>query len=219
MIFGTKGNLATILGAAALAVSATSAARAAVTITNQAAPAPTYSTTLNFDEPGGPTGSNVPNNSWAGAPWYITNFMSGDGVVNEVADHSTLTGQGTNSYLGPWGIQMHFANDMTQFSFQGWDDSGPSTPFGGGAVALAINDGDENNPVGIWAGTPAWGGVGNSWFNITTTGGSVFDEVRFYGNGFFPQAIVDNISWTNVPEPSSLAALGLGALAMLRRRK
>lgn len=206
-----------VSGVAALAVVVGgSRVSAAVSVVQQAAPAPTYSVTLNFDEPGGPTGPNVPNNSWAGAPWHIPVFSSGDVIANFVGNNSAFTGQGTNSYAGPFGVFITFENDMTEMSFQGWDDSGPPTPFGGGAAAVALNDGVE---VAFWSGTPAFGGVGDSWFNITTTGGSVFDEVRFLGFGFSPTSFVDNLSWNVVPEPGSLALIGVAGLGLLRRRR
>ena len=47
------------------AFAAAGSATAGYSITQQAAPAPTYSTVLNFDEPGAPTGF-VPSNYWAG---------------------------------------------------------------------------------------------------------------------------------------------------------
>jgi len=191
---------------------------ASVTVTQQAGPAPTYAITLNFDEPGGPTGINVPNNSWSGAPWYIPNFQSGEGS-NFVGDNSIATGESTNSYYGPYGVFITFGQDLTAASFQAWDSSGPPSPFGGGMAVVLLNDGDENNPVFFDAYTPAYGGVGDSWFNITTDGGTVFDEVRVLGFGFFPETYMDNISWNAVPEPGSLALLGLGGLALVRRRR
>jgi hypothetical protein len=215
-VLGASIRMGATLGAAALATLVGSSASAAVSVTQQAAPAPTYATVLNFDEPGGPTGANVPNNSWAGAPWNIPDFSSGDIVANFVGDNSVSTGQGTNSYAGPFGVFITFANDMTEMSFQGWDPSGPPSPFGGGAAVAALNDGVE---VGTWFGTPAFGGNGNSWFHITTTAGSTFDEVRFLGFGFSPTSIVDNLSWNVVPEPGSFALLGVAGLAVLRRRR
>jgi hypothetical protein len=214
-------RLSILSSAAAVAAFALGApAMAAVSVTQQAAPAPTYSTILNFDEPGGPTGSNVPNNSWNVAPWNIPVFQSGDTIANSVADQSASTGQGTNAYAGPFGVFVEFgaAQELTSLSFQGWDPSGPPSPFGGGAAVAAFNDGVE---VGSWFGTPAFGGAGNSWFNITTTGGSVFDEVRFLGFGFSATSIVDNLSWnaSPVPEPTSLALIGVASLGMLRRRR
>lgn len=191
-----------------------STAMADLTITQQAAPAPTYATTLNFDEPGGPTGANVPNNSWASAPWQIPVFQSGEGS-NLVGDLSAATGQGTNAYYGPYGVFINFANDLTAMSFQGWDSSGPPSPFGGGALVVALNDGNEVASLFI---DPAWAGAGDSWFNLTTTGGTTFDEIHFLGFSFFPESVVDNLSWNAVPEPASASLLVLGCLAALRRR-
>ena len=202
------------IGAAVIAAPAL----ASVTVTQQAAPAPTYATLLNFDEPGGATGANVPNSSWSAAPWYIPTLQSGEGT-NFVGDNSASTGQGTNSYYGPYGVFINFGQDLTEISFQAWDSSGPPSPFGGGMIVALINDGNEGSPVFVQSYTPAYGGAGNSWFNITTAGGTVFDEVRVLGNGFFPQTYMDNISWNAVPEPTSLALLGLGGLALIRRRR
>jgi hypothetical protein len=189
-------------------------AAADVMIMQSAAPAPTYSTVLNFDEPGGPTGANVPNNSWAGAPWNIPVFQSGEGS-NFVGDLSGATGQGTNAYYGPYGVFINFGDDLTEMSFQGWDSSGPPSPFGGGALVYLL---DNGNDVGFLSVTPAWGGAGDSWFNITTSGGTVFDEMRWLGFGFFPESVVDNLSWNVVPEPASLMLFAFGVLALVRRR-
>ena len=189
---------------------------ASVSVT-QGSSAPTYSTILNFDEPGGPTGNNIPTNAWSGAPWNIVSFQSGEGA-NNVGPHALETGQSTNSYWGPFGVFIRFADDMTEMSFHAWDSSGPPSPFGGGMAVVLINDGDENNPVHFQLYNPAYGGAGLHAFNITTSAGTVFDEVRILGFGFSPQTYVDNLSWNAVPEPTSLALLGLGGLALLRRR-
>lgn len=206
------------VSAAVLAVSLASRAQAAVVITQSAAPAPTYSTTLSFDEPASPAGSNVPINSWSGAPWNITSIASGDGAVNTVGDNSALTGSATNSYRGPWGVLMNFGQDLSEASFQGWDSSGPSSPFGGGVIFAVFNNGVQIN--GFQRFAPAWAGAGNSWYNVTTTDGTIFDEIRFLGNGLAaPNAVVDNISFTAVPEPASQSMLAAGALIAMRRRR
>lgn len=203
-------------GAMALALAAfTAPAAASITITQSGAAAPTYTTTLNFDEPGGPTGADVPANAWAGSH-NITSFVSGAGA-NAVGDNSAATGQGTNSYWGPFGVFINFGQDLTALSMQAWDNSGQPTPFGGGAAMIALNDGIE---VGSLFVTPAIGGAGDSWYHITTTGGSVFDEVRFLGFAFAgPNSYVDNLSWNAVPEPTSLSLLALGAIGLLSRRR
>lgn len=194
-----------------------SAALGAVTVSNVAA-APTYSTTLTFDEVGGPTGSNVASNAWAGLG--ITSFVSGEGS-NTVGTLNTNPGFGWlgtgNVFAGPFGVFINFDSDLTEFSAEYWDSSGPATFSGGGAIAIALNDGVE---VGSFFITnPAYAGAGLVGINITTDNGSVFDEVRFAGFGFFPEAFVDNLSWNAVPAPASATLAALALLGGARRRR
>ena len=202
--------------AAAAVISMAGTAFGGYTIT-QGSSAPTYTTTLNFDEPGGPTGSVAPN---AFASYGLADLQAGDG--NEyVDDVSLLPGYswlGTgNSFQGHYGVFMQFDSDLTEFSTQFWDPSGPPSFFGGGAILFLFNDGVQLDDYLSFE--PAWGGVGDEWLNVTTDGGSVFDEIRILGYGFFPESHVDNMSWNAVPAPGSAIALGALGLAGLRRRR
>jgi MYXO-CTERM domain-containing protein len=209
----SKLLIASALTALAAAVPAT----ATITVT-QGSSAPTYSTTLNFDEPGAPTGADLPGNSWSA--YGVTELISGAGN-NFVGDVSGLPGYGwvgaTNVFVGPFGVFMMLDTDVTEFSMQFYDNSGPASGFGGGAAIALFNDGDE---VGFYfVENPAWGGFGDSWFDIVATDGMVFDEVRALGFGFGPESIVDNLSWNAVPAPGAAALLALGGLTGLRRRR
>jgi PEP-CTERM motif-containing protein len=196
---------------AAIACSAT----ADITIAHGSS-AGTYATTLNFDEAGGPTGFVTTD---AFASYGITSLQAGDGVP-QVGDFDTPNGGwglGTgNSFFGNFGVFINFDSDLTEFSTQVWDPSGPPSLFGGGLGVFVFNDGVEiANNFDI---TPAWGGVGDTWLDITTSGGMVFDEVRILGFGFDPRTYVDNMSWNAVPAPGSFGLLGLGLLGIRRRR-
>lgn len=137
-----------------------------------------------------------------------------------VGDNDTPNGGwglGTgNSFYGAFGVFMTFSTDLDALSLQVWDPSGAPSPIGGGAVAFTYNDGVE---VSNFAFEPAWGGLGDTWLNITADGGMVFDEVRILGFGFFPTTVVDNLSWNAVPTPRAAALMGVAGLASARRRR
>lgn len=190
-----------------------SVANADVTVA-QGASGTTYGTTLNFDEIGGPTGV-VATDAWAGIG--VAELQAGDSVpfVGDASGIHPWISDG-NSFLGNFGVFMTFDTDLTSFSGQFWDPSGNPGPFGGGMGIFVYNDGVEvaNSFV-----TPAWGGLGDSWIDVSTTDGMVFDEIRVLGFGFGPTTYADNLSWNAVPTPSGLAVLAIAGVASTRRRR
>lgn len=206
---------ATVIGAPALAD---------YTIT-QGTSAPQYTDhTLTFDEPGTPTGVVSPD---AFAAYGITELQAGDGVPVVDDFDAAYGGWGLgdgNSFFGNFGVFMTLDSPTNAMSLQVWDPSGPPSLFGGGLNVLLFNDGElvgditGGDPFGEIA-TPAWGGVGDSWFNMVATDGDVFDEVRILGYGFIPTTFVDNLSWTRTPAPGSLALILLAGLTGTRRRR
>ncbi len=211
-----------VIGSALIGAALAAPALAGVTITQSAAPAPTYATTLNFDEPGGPVGAGLPANSWQ-AGWGVS-IGAGDGN-QVVADSTGIPGYswlGTgNSFYGNYGVFMNFDTPVTEFSAQFWDPSGPPSFFGGGAMAFvyAPDAVDDNAYLDFFSFTPAWGGVGDTCLTITTDGGTVIDDIRILGYGNFPTSYMDNASWNSVPAPGAAALLGLAGLAGARRRR
>lgn len=210
-------NVHATIATAGLALTLGASAHATVTITRGAS-APTYSSTLTFDEVGGPTGMNLPAGSFAA--YGMAEIYSGEGS-NNVGSYASTPGLqwlgADNVFYGPFGVFMEIGEDVTAFSLEFWDSSGPPTFSGGGAGILVFNDGVQ---VGSLFGiNPAFGGFGDSWFNIVATDGMVFDEVRAVGFGFFPQSYVDNLSWQVVPTPGAAALLTLSGAATLRRRR
>ncbi len=211
---GNHMNIATTSAIGIIALAAGSSL-GAITV-SQGSSAITYSTTLNFDELGGPTGA-VSTDAWAALG--VTELQSGDGAPS-VGDNS---GAGpwigtSNSFFGNFGIFMTFDSDLTNFSAQIWDPSGPGSFFGGGMIGVAFNDGVEVGSFFSDAG-PAWGGLGDEWWDFTATDGDVFDEIRILGFGFSPTTYGDNMSWNAVPTPSSIAILGFAGVATSRRRR
>ena len=193
-----------------------SAALAAATITQQNAAAPTYDTLLTFDEPGTPLGL-VASNYWQGSHGVtITNGTDPGIPVNDFSGALPWINSG-NAVEGWFGVFMTFDNPVTAMSFQAWDPSGAPNPFGNGLFIHLVDIND--NIVHSQAFTGAWGGIGNTWFDVTTTDGTTFQKVVVTNNSFNPVSYVDNVSWTAVPAPGSLALLALAGLCGRSRRR
>lgn len=69
------------------------------------------------------------------------------------------------------------------------------------------------------------GGRDNPTFTTMSVGGPAFETLHLYatlnGNYVAPRGIIDNLSITTapVPEPATMLTVGLGALALLRKRR
>lgn len=209
-------NSFTMTAAACLSMAALTA-QASVTI-SVGGSAPTYATVLNFDEPGGPTGT-VPTDAWAS----IGVSSVYDGVDQGFVGN--LNGQpgfgwlpDNNVIVGNFGMNFDFSTALTELSAQVWDNAGPATFITGGMVCV-VRNGDQEVGNFFWE-NPVYGTAGDNWFNITATDGTVFDSVSFFGLAFgFPETIVDNVSFNPIPAPGAMgfALTGLGLLARRRR--
>lgn len=212
-----KMNVQTVLIAVTVA-GLGSAAQAEIQFTQSATQTPTYGTTLNFDEAGGPTGV-VDANAWQAG--YGLQMSDGLGPSTYVGDLNNTLGYPwlptDNAAFGYFGIYLKFDQAVTNLSFQAWDNSGDPSPFGGGFLIFLLNE-DQSSYAQSDTWTPAWGGLGDTWYDVSASNGDSFDYVLITGFGFSPETAIDNISWNVVPTPGALAMLGIAGLASRRRR-
>jgi hypothetical protein len=77
-----------------------------------------------------------------------------------------------------------------------------------------------NNSTAAFSPTQGYNTYTSGVFTLATAGAYELKIAANHPNGGYSGATaVDNVSLTAVPEPSSLALLGLGAVALLRRRR
>lgn len=193
-------------------------ALAGVTI-SVGASAPTYGTTLSFDEPGGPTGEFIPTDAWSGIGLSAVTAFDGNNIVNNLNGNPGFGWLPDNNvFVGNFGVAFEFENDVTEFSAQVWDNAGPADFISGGMIAVAQRDGVDVGSF-FWE-FPVFGPGGDNWFNFTTTDGDSFDRVAFVGFAFVsPVTIVDNVSFNTVPVPGTATLLGCGLLGVSGRRR
>jgi hypothetical protein len=81
----------------------------------------------------------------------------------------------------------------------------------------AITAGGGIRYTGTGAAPPqtTWANADLTLFSDTSRTGAV----AFAGTQFSPRTFAGNVNYAPVPEPATIAALGLGALALMRRRR
>jgi hypothetical protein len=137
-------------------------------------------------------GSLHTTNGWT----YYTTVMkrSGDRLMGTIGDSYTIEFQGAvNQFGGYFGSNFHTPNGTITF----FDASG--AVIGSPTTLLA--------PQGTW-----------EWNGFSSTVG--IKKIRIDGiQGNNGAIMADDLQVQAVPEPATLSAVGLGAAAMLRRRK
>ncbi len=127
-----------------------------------------------------------------------SNLASGSGGMDDRYDQLLISQNLTNS-----ANSLHYVGDTTQaYSTTTWNDPNHSYRAWG-------NDGTSfNNNLTVTGNTMVGPGIAQALINTTGTDGGhlpVFLDLSFQAQA--------------VPEPTTLAVLGLGALAMVRRRR
>ncbi len=212
-----KIETAILASATVTLLSISASASAAVSFAQTLAAAPTYGTTLNFDEPGTPTGL-VSGTTWLASKGVtITDGVNGNNtVVDNFTNIYPWVGTG-NSVAGSYGNIIMFTGDITNFSCQEWDSNGPNSPTGGGFVFWALDaNGNVIDGVGL---SGAWGGVGKTWLNMNAAASDHVRGIYISSNSWIGDpAYIDNLSWNAVPAPGGIALLALGFAGARRRR-
>jgi hypothetical protein len=81
--------------------------------------------------------------------------------------------------------------------------------------AITVGGGIRYTGTGTTGGQTTWSNADLTLFSDVSRTGAV----AFAGTQFSPRTFAGNVNYAPVPEPATIAALGLGAAALLRRRR
>jgi len=126
--------------------------------------------------------------------------------------HVALIDMNTQTFNNPKGAVILFSQAVSNFSLDagdfGADDDGN----------LQIEAFDVNN-ASLGTFSSSWAGNNAPFAHLGLNVGGIRKVVYTSGGAFKNSTFYDNISFTAVPEPFSLAALVLGCSAVVRRRR
>lgn len=138
------------------------------------------------------------------------------GVTNPAVSDVVVLAAGDTQYtFSAWLASYTGDGDYTTVSVEYFSDVGGTASLGSVTLADGSAEGTSTTPSGAWNA--------ENWTNYTATGtvaaGSQSFKISYGGVG--NDTYADNISYsvTAVPEPSSTTLLGLGALALILRRR
>jgi len=202
-----------------------------------AATAASFATVITFDD-GAVTAGNTLSNQYAGLGVTFAGGTSGLAVPNPAATtqgFATTTDMTIVSSTGGdvgGGVSSPISGNMLH-SFNGWlgedGDAAYTMTFSGGITAISVDFGgvSDSASAGLYAFNAAGTLVGSvagisqtGTFTLSLSGLVGANRVVVTEGDYGDWVGTDNINFTSaVPEPASMTALGLGTLALIRRRK
>lgn len=157
--------------------------------------------------------------------------LHGDNVISGGYQFSSMTHVGQGDAIASWGPSMSIYTGSVAIFANYIDDTPLMTKVGGGAFDVtAIDLADVFLNAGPW--TLVLTGTRADTSTVTETvsvNGSTLSSYTLsnmtnivsmkFDDGQDTSVQIDNISVSAVPEPASMAVLGLGIAAMIRRRR
>jgi hypothetical protein len=181
-------------------------------LTLLAVPVIASATVIDFDDASAVAGSAVATN-YSGVTFTNAQYTANYGLYGSSGSYgiSSISASFQYIYSAADAISATFATSISSASIGVID-------IGGNGFTLEAYD--ASNTL-VDSATYYGSGAGVGDYEVLSVAGAGITTLKFYqplsvyGDG----VVLDNLTYQAVPEPMSIAALGLGAFALVRRRK